>query len=103
MPLNVFGNSSSSHDNGDKIDTTLLVRKLFLGTNYIESNVEEDIDIKNQYRIKAVKDPIFSIRKAASKSYVDTLFNDPSIMKNTGHVDFNNHNLDNIRLLKVTS
>ena len=85
MPINVFGNSSSSYDN-NKIDTSLFVQKPYLRTNYIESNIEEDIDLKNQYRIKNLPDPI-SIREAASKNYVDSLFNDPSIIKNNAHID----------------
>ena len=78
MPINVFGNSSNNTNN--KIDTSLLVQKPYLRTNYIESNIEEDIDLKNQYRIKNLPDPI-SIREATSKNYVDYLFNDPCIVK----------------------
>ena len=100
MPINVFGNSSNNSDN--KIDTSLFVQKPYLRTNYIEANIEEDIDLKNQYRIKNIPDPI-SIREAASKNYVDNLFNDPSIIKNTAHVDFNDKNLDNVRFVKVNS
>ena len=47
MPINVFGNSNSN-DNGNKIDTSLFVQKPYLRTNYIESEIEEDIDLKNQ-------------------------------------------------------
>ena len=36
--------------------------------------------MKNQFRIKNLPDPD-SIREAASKSYVDNKFNDPSIIK----------------------
>ena len=43
MPINVFGNSSYPHDNGKKIDTSLFVQKPYLRTNYMESNIEEDI------------------------------------------------------------
>ena len=64
MPINVFGNSSNNSE--QKIDTSLFVQKPYLRTNYIESNIEEDIDLKNQFRIKNVPDPI-SIREAASK------------------------------------
>ena len=64
MPINVFGKSSINSDN--KIDTSLFVQKPYVRTNYIESNIEEDIDMKNQFRIKNVPDPI-SIREAASK------------------------------------
>ena len=41
MLINVFGNSS--HDN-NKIDTSLFVQKPYLRTNFIEANIEEDID-----------------------------------------------------------
>ena len=102
MPINLFGNSSSSYDNGKKIDTSLFVQKPCLRTNFIEANIEEDIDLKNQFRIQNLPDPI-SIRESASKSYVDNKFNDPSIMKNTYHVDFNDKNLDNVHSIKVNS
>ena len=78
MPINVFENSSNNFDS--KIDTSLFVQKPYLRHNYIEANIEEDIDLKNQFRIKSLPDP-FSIREAASKQYVDNLFNDPSIIK----------------------
>ena len=78
MPIIAVG--KSSHDNIKKIDTSLFVQKTYLRTNYIEANLEEDIDLKNQYRIKNLPDSI-SIREAASKNYVDTLFNDSSIPK----------------------
>ena len=99
MPINVFGNSNSN-DNGSKIDTSLFVQKPYLRTNYIEANIEEDIDLKNQYRIKNVPDPI-SIREVCSKNYADNLFNDPSIVKNTAHIDLNDRNITNCRFLSV--
>ena len=98
MPINVFGNSSNNANN--KIDTSLFVRKPYLKTNYIESNIEEDIDLKNQYRIKNLPDPI-SIREAASKNYVDNLFNDPTIIKNNSHIDLNDRNITNARFIQV--
>ena len=69
MPINVFGNSSNNN-NGNKDDTSLFVRKPYLRSNYIEANTEEDIDLKGQYRIKNLPNPI-SIREACSKIYVD--------------------------------
>ena len=90
MPINVFGNSSSSHDNGSKNDTSLFVQTPYLRTNYIESNIEEDIDMKNQYRIKNLPDPS-SIREACIKNYVDNL------IKND--IDFNDIKLENIEFL----
>ena len=98
MPINVFGNSSDN--NANKIDTSLFVQKPYLRTNYIEANIEEDIDSKNQYRIKNLPDPI-SIREAASKNYVDNLFNNPSIVKNNGLIDLNDTNITNARFIQV--
>ena len=65
---------------------------------YREANLEEDINLKNQYGIKNLPDPI-SIREAASKNYVDNRYNDPSIRKHTDHVDFNDKNLDIVRFI----
>ena len=62
-PLYGFGNSS--HDINQKIDTRKLVQKPYLRTIYIEANSEEDIDLKNQYKIRNLPDP-FSIREACS-------------------------------------
>ena len=98
MPINVFGNSS--HDNNNKIDTSLFAQKPYLRTNYFESHIEEDIDLKNQFRIKSLPDPI-SIREACSKNYVNNLFNDPSIVKNTEHKDLNDRNITNARFIQV--
>ena len=90
MPINVCGKSSNNSDN--KIDTSLFVQKPYLRTNYIEANIEEDIDLKNRYRIENLPHPI-SIREAASKNYVDNIF------KN--HIDFNDVKLENIKSVKV--
>ena len=38
-----------------------------------------------------------------TKNYVDKNFNDPSIIRNTAHVDVNDKNLDNVRFVKVNS
>ena len=99
MPINVFGNSNSNNSD-NKIDTSLFVQKPYLRTNYIESNIEEDIDLKNQYRIKNLPDPI-STTEACSKKYVDNLFNNPSIVKNNAHIDLNDRNITNCRFLSV--
>ena len=69
-------------------------------TNYIEANIEEDIDLKNQYRIKNLPNPI-TITEAVSKNYVDNLFNDPSIVKNNAHIDLNDGNITNARFIQV--
>ena len=98
MPINVFGNFS--HDKKNKIDISLFVQKPYLWTNYIEANVEEDIDLKNQFRIKNIPDPI-SIREATTKNYVDNSFNDPSVLKNTAHIDLNDESITNARFIQV--
>ena len=68
----MFGNGYWN-DNGNKIDTKLFVQKPYLKTNYIERNIEEDIDVKDQYKTKNLPDPI-SIREPSSKNYVDNIF-----------------------------
>ena len=56
--------------------------------------------MKNQYRITDLPDPL-SIRETCSKNYVDNLFNDPSIIKNTTHKDLNDRNITNARFIQV--
>ena len=45
-------------------------------------------------------DPI-STREPTSKNYVDNLFNDPSILKNTVHIDLNDRIVTNARFIQV--
>ena len=71
MPFNVFGNSSSNNNNnGNKIDTSLFVQKPYLRSNYIENNIVQDIDLKNQYRIKNLSNPV-NDKDAVNKIYID--------------------------------
>ena len=98
MPINVFGNYSNNSDH--KIDTSLFVQKPYLRTNYIESNIEEDIDLKNQFKIKNLPCPQKN-SDAVCKSYVDDLFNDCSIVKNNAHIDLNDRNITNARFIQV--
>ena len=100
MPINVFGNSSNNNNNDNKIDTSLLVKKPYLRTNYIESKIEEDIDLKNQYKIKNLPDPI-SRREAASKNYVDNAVDESSLVKNIQDNDFGNPNLTMINSITL--
>ena len=44
-----------------------------------------------------------TIIEISIKSYVDNKYNDPSIIRNTTHVDFNVENLDNFIFVKVNS
>ena len=102
MPINNFSNSSTSHDSGNKIDTSLFVQKPYLRTNYIERNIEEDIDLKIQNRMKDFPD-LLSIRVPVSQIYLANEFNEFNIIKNTAHVDFNDKDLDNVHSFKVNS
>ena len=99
MPINVFGNSNSN-DSNNKIITSLFVQKPYLRSTYTETDIEEDINLKNQFRIKNLRDPICII-KPASKNYVDNKFNDPSIIENTAHIDLNDRNITNARFIQV--
>ena len=83
-----------------KLIQVYLYKKPYLRTKYIDANIEEDIDLKNHYRIKNLPDPI-SIREAASKPYFDNLFNDLSITKNTSYIDLNDRNITNSRFIQV--
>ena len=98
MPINIFGNSSNNSDN--KIDTSLFVQKHYLRSNYIEAKIEEDIELKNQFRNKNLPDPI-SIQEPASKNYVDNKFIDLSIIKNTAHIDLNDKDFTIARFTQV--
>ena len=98
MPINVFGNSSNNSAN--RVDTSLFVKKPYLRTIYIESNIEEDIDLKNQYKIINLPDPT-NIQDACTKKYADNLFNDPSILKKSAHIDLNDRNISKARFIQV--
>ena len=99
MLIIVFG-KISCNINGNKIDTSQFVQKPYLRTKYLESNIEEDIDLKTQFRMKNLPDPI-STTEAVSKFYVNNLFNDPNILKNTPHIDLNDRNITKARFIQV--
>ena len=98
MPINVFGNSSNI--SGNKIDTSLFVQKPYLRTKYIESKIEEDIDLKNQYRIKNLPDPI-NLQDACNKNYFDSAIDEVSLVRNNKDNDFGICNLTNINSITL--
>ena len=100
MSNNKFGISSNISAN--KIDTSLLVQKCFLRTNYVEAKFEEDIDLKNQYSNKNLLEPK-SIWETAPKNFVEDKFMDPSIKEKTTHVDFDDKNLKIVPFIKLNS
>ena len=89
MPINVFGNSS--HDNNNKIDTSLFVQRPYLRANYIEANIEEDIDLKNRYRIINLPEPT-NLQDACNKNYINIAIDESSLVRNNRDNDFNNNN-----------
>ena len=101
MPINVFGNSSNNNSE-QKIDTSLFVQKPYLRTNYIESNIEEDIDLKNEFRIKNLPDPI-NLHDACNKNYVDNSIDETSLIRNNNNNDFGNYNLTNINSITLNN
>ena len=86
-----FGSSSQSDS---QIDTTNFVKKSYLKTNYIETNMEEDIDMKNQFYIKNLPSAI-NLDDAISKRFGDTNYlkitdyDNNSIVRNNRNMNFN--------------
>ena len=71
MTINVFGNNSVySNDNNNKIDISRFVQKSYLRTNYIETDIDHDINLKNQYRIINLPNPI-NDKDIVNKIYID--------------------------------
>ena len=56
--------------------------------------------MKDQYKIKSLHCPPEN-SDAVCKSYVDTLFNDASKIKNNAHIDLNDRNITNARFIQV--
>ena len=71
MPISVFGSSNDNISKENKIDTSSFVQKAYLRSNYIESDIEEDIDMKNQFYIKNLPSAI-DLDDVISKRYGDT-------------------------------
>ena len=70
MPINVFGNSLNNSDS--KIDTSRFVQKSYLRHNYIETDIDHDINLKNQYRIINSIQPI-NDNDIVNKIYIDII------------------------------
>ena len=98
MPINVFGNSYSLRDNAKKLDTFFFAQRPYLRTNYVESNTEKDIDMKNHIGTKNWPCHVKN-SDAVSESYVDSGLNHPSKIQNTAHLDFNDKILDDVHFL----
>ena len=101
-PINVFGNISSSYDNGNKIDTSIFVQNPYLRINFNKSNIEEDIKLENQFKTKILPYPVENTDDVY-KSNLESGLNDPCIIRNTAHVKFNDKNLDIVHFVKVNN
>ena len=99
MPINVFGNSLNNSDN--KIDTSLFVQKPYLRSNYIEANIEEDFNLKNQFRIKNLPDPTNLQDAGTKKNYIDNAIDEVSLVRKNKDNDFGNYNLTNINSITL--
>ena len=84
MPINVFGNSSNNSDN--KFETSIFVKKSHLKSNFIEDDIEEDINLKGRYRIKNLPNPINNT-DGVNKIDIDNKIAD-IIKRNTQNDDF---------------
>ena len=84
MPINVFGNSNNSDNN--KIDTSNFVQKSYLRSNYIETDLDHDINLKHQYRIINLPNPINN-KDGVNKIYIDNKVSD-MIKKNIQNGDY---------------
>ena len=82
---------------------------------YVDKAISDSIDESSLLRLdtdeKLKQDTIVvnstlttpkTIIELPTKNYVDNKFNDPSIIENTDHADFNNNYLDNVRMITVT-
>ena len=99
MPIKEFSNSSKVSEK--RIDTRLFVHKLHLSAKYIEANIEENIDMKNQF--EKMLPCLQKKSDAVPKPYVDSGVIDPSIKRNTACVDFNDKNLGTFRFVELNS
>ena len=77
-----------------------MYKKLYLGNNSSESNIEENIDLEDQFRIKNLPHPVEN-SDAVCKSYDDSGLNHPSILRNLAHLDFIDKYFVNVRFGKV--
>ena len=97
MPINLVGNTCFSNEKGNILDTSSIAQQPYLSCNYIESNIEEKIDRKNQFRIKHLPCPSENTY-VHCKSHMDSSLNDPSTSRNTEGIDFKDKIFGNIFL-----
>ena len=101
MPINVFGNSLNNSEN--KVDTSLFVQKYYLRSNYIESDLDLDIILKNRYRSINLPD-LNNDKDGINKIYIDNKLAD--IIKrnnqNNDYISFLDNDNVEYKLVKYT-
>ena len=98
--MNNFGSTYGNFEN--KNDISLFVLKFYLRNIYKESNIEEDINLRNHFRIKNL--PCLDQNSdTVCKFFVDSALNDPNIIKNIADVDLKHKNFNNVRYFQVNA
>ena len=69
MPINVYG-STSTNKPKTKLGTSMFDQKLCLRTNYIESNFEQSIDTKKDFKIENLQPLLYPRRPLQSAIYI---------------------------------
>ena len=95
----MFGSTSRNTDN--KVVTSLLFHKPYLKTKFIKTKIEEEIDMKNQFRINNLKDPFRQRSSFEKLCWYFTLRSEDNT--NSSQVDFDDRNPDRTRFVEVNS
>ena len=94
---------------GSSTSTNTGITKGYIKVNYIESNMEEDIDMKNQFKIKNLPNPT-NLQDPATKFYVDSKTNNlvsiseldnNSIVRNNKNNNFNGNTITGLESVYV--
>ena len=72
-------------------------------TSLLRLDPDEKLNEQNSIILNSILTTPKTIIQLPTKSYVENKINDPTIIKNTTHVDFNDKNLDNVSSFKVNS
>ena len=99
MTLNVFGNSLTSSN--DKIDLSQYARKSYIRSNYIETDINHDIDLKNQYKLINIPNPI-NDKDSVNRIYVDSKIVDmiKRNIQNDDYISFLDNDNNEYKLVK---
>ncbi len=78
------------------------VTKSYVRANYIESNIEEDIDMKQQFKLKNLPNPTDDF-DAVNKMYVDdkTILVDNTLVRNNRDNDMGNNRITGVNMMYV--